>query len=331
MSPLPLLLALSLPAQADSGGAEIKSDPAGGAIWIDGRDTGLRTPATVSDLTPGLHEVLVRGDCAAGRQQVEIVPAGTALVRVPLLPQGGMLRLELSPTDAQVELDGSRLPVVAGLPMAVDCGTHSLKVSAEGHQTLVMTVEVQAALTTDHRVTLDPVGLGQLQVEVAPAQASIWLDERLLGQGPQQLEVTSGPHLLRATLAGYSDQERQIVVERGQSLPVAFSLQPSAAPPPRADRKRRPWIGLTIAGVGAAGVAWGTSEYLQGRQGWYDFTDRRTKIESGLWPEEYGDDPAAWAYEVYDSDVRPHRTRMLVGDIVGGVLLSSGLVLAFTL
>lgn len=332
MSPLLLLLALGGPAHAAGGAIEVDSDPPGGAIWIDGRDTGLRTPATVSDLAPGVHQVLVRGDCVAGRQQVEVLTAGTALVDMPLLAQGGMLRLDLSPTDAQVELDGSRLPVVGGLPMAVDCGIHSLKVSAPGHQTLVMEVQVQAASTTEHRVVLDEVGLARLQVEVAPGGASIWLDDQRQGEGAQRLEVVAGPHVLRATLAGYADQERQLVVEAGQVLPVAFSLLPlPASADPGSSRKRRPWIGVGIAGVGAAGVAWGTFEYLQGRQGWADFNDRRTKVESGLWPDEYDDDPAAWAYDMYDAEVKPHRTRMLVGDIVGGVLLSSGLVLAFTL
>lgn len=331
MIALALALALQASAWAAGGAVEVRSDPPGGAIWIDGWDTGLRTPATVTDLAPGLHEVLVRGDCVASRQQVEVVQSGTAVIGMALLAQGGMLRLELSPTDAQVELDGARLPVIAGLPMAVNCGVHSLKVSAEGHQTLVMEVQVDAARTTEHRVTLDELGVGELQVEVAPRQASIWLDAQRLGEGPQRLEVAAGPHLLRATLAGHADQERQVVVESGQTLPIAFSLEPVAAVATDPGRKRRPWIGLTIAGVGAAGLAWGTSEYLQGRQGWFDFTDRKAKIEDGLWPVEYADDPASWAYEVYDSEVKPHRTRMLVGDIVGGALLSSGLILAFTL
>lgn len=327
-------LLVSGPAWA-GGAVAVDSEPAGGEIWVDGRSTGLTTPATVADLAAGPHEVQVRGPCVAGRAQVAVVEGDTVTLEVPLVAQSGMLELELVPADASVELDGARLPAVSSLPMAVDCGLHSLKVSAQGYQTLLMEVEVAAARTTEQRIVLDEVGTGQLEIDVAPPEATIWLNERRLGEGPQRLQVTAGPHALRAGLAGYAEQERQVLVEKGQVLPVAFSLQPTSRNTTvvvqGAGRKRRPWIGLGVAGLGLAGLSWGTVEYLQGRSGWAEFNDRKTKIEDGLWPDTYADDPAAWAYEVYDTDVKGHRSRMLVGDVVGGVLLGSGLVLAFTL
>lgn len=317
-----------------SGSVEVTSRPRGGAIFVDGKDTEKTTPATISGLADGSHEIAVRGDCVAARQTVTVEPGVTPIVALELAPQDGTLELSLTPSTASVELDGAPLAWSPGVPVLVTCGSHRLKVTAKGYQTELVDVRAVAGDNSVIALVLDELGTGRLEIDVAPTEATVWLDERKLGTGPQQLDVTAGPHALRAGHEGYLDQERQVLVEVGEDLPVAFSLQPVSTNTTvivQKDRGRRPWIGLTVAGIGVAGLAWGTTEYLQGQSGWAEFQDRRGEIEDGHWPDSYDDDPKEWAYDVYDSKVKNHRTRMLIGDIVGGVLLTGGLLMTFAI
>lgn len=326
------LIGFVLAAPAWAGGAiSVTSQPLGGDILVDGQPTSLKTPATLPGLAVGRHQIQVLGACMTGKLDVDVTEGGTSTVNVPLVHQGGMLQLEVSPPQATIELDGAPLASVNDVPMAVDCGSHTLKVTANGHETALINVDIQAGRVSTVPVILSSIGIGALAIDVAPDQATVWMDRRLLGVGPQRIDVTAGPHALRATLDGYLDQQRQIVVQADQTLPVAFSLQTDPSSGASAKRKRRPWFGIGVASLGVAGLAWGTAEYFAAQPGWLDFQDRKTKIESGLWPETYQDDPAAWANDVYYSDVQGHRNRMLIGDIAGGLLLGSGLLLTVAL
>ncbi|NOY24764.1 MAG: PEGA domain-containing protein, partial [Oligoflexia bacterium] len=326
------LAGLILDGPAWAGGAiSVTSQPLGGDILIDGQQTSLKTPATLPGLAVGRHQLQVLGACMTGKLDVDVTEGGTTAVNVPLVPQGGMLQLEVRPPQATIELDGAPLASVNDVPMAVDCGSHTLKVTAAGHETALINVDIEAGRVSTVPVILSAIGIGALAIDIAPDQAAVWMDRRLLGTGPRRVDVTAGPHALRATLDGYLDQERQVVVQSDQTLPVAFSLQTDPSIGASAKRKHHPWFGIGVASLGAAGLAWGTTEYFAAQPGWRDFQDRKTKIESGLWPETYQNDPAAWANDVYYSDVQGHRNRMLLGDIAGGLLLGTGLLLTFTL
>ncbi|MBX6364801.1 MAG: PEGA domain-containing protein [Gemmatimonadetes bacterium] len=65
----------------------VTSDPAGARIEVDGRDTGLLTPDTVSRLTIGTHTVTVRMDTAG-------VAYGMTLT-FPIMSDGGVQRVDL--------------------------------------------------------------------------------------------------------------------------------------------------------------------------------------------------------------------------------------------
>lgn len=340
---IPLLI-MSAAAWA-AGGIEVVTDPAGATVSVDSEPAPSVTPTTVQGLTPGRHTVEVRRGCAAGRQVVEVLEGTVTRAVIPMVEQGGMLQLQLSPPDAKVELNGAPFPVVGSVPMAVDCGKHQLRVTAPGHAQAVVSINVAAGRTTTMPITLDPVGMGRLDVDVAPPTAILWLDDQLVGAGPMQLEVEAGPHVVRATLDGYLDQERQVVAIADATVPVALGLVPApdsgviatsaTTPPPAAttddERKRKPWIGLAVAGLGLGALGVGTAEYLQAQPSYDAFLDRKASIEAGSWPLPFQEDPSAWAYGLYDTEVKPHRQRMIIFDALGGVLLTTGLVLTFTL
>jgi len=309
----------------------VTSEPPGASILLDGQPTGHVTPATLTGVLAGSHQLVVQAACVSGKLDIDLVDDQTLSVAVPLVAQGGMLQLQLSPPSATVQLDGSVVTAVAGVPLAVDCGSHTLAVTADGYKTTLLGIDVDAGVLSTVPIQLDAIGTGTIALDVLPARATLWVDDRSVGRGSRQVQVDAGPHNLRAGIEGYLDEERQVLVEADQTLPVVFSLQPRPASSKIQTRKRHRWIGLSLVGAGVAGLGWGAVEYFQGAPGWSDFQDRKDKIESGLWPETYQDDPTQWAYDAYDDQVKGHHNRMLVADIAGGLLLSTGVVLSFAL
>ncbi len=333
-----ILLLLGSTLAWGAGGIDVVTDPPGASIRVDGRPTGQTSPATIMDLPAGVHQVEALSGCLAGRTTVEVLDGGVAQVTVPMVQQSGMLQLQLDPIHAKVELDGAPFSFEPNVPMAVDCGEHQLRVTADGHAPAVVRVNVTARTTTTLPVQLDPASMGWLDVDVAPTSARLWLDDRSVGTGPQRLEVIAGPHVLRAAADGYQTVERNVVAQPDTTMPIAFSLEPVAATTSNATqvvddgkRKRRPWIGLTVAGLGAASLGYGVYEYTQAQPGWDAFQDRKEFVEAGNTPNGWAGTPEDWAYQVYDDEVAPRRTRMIIADVVGGVLLSSGIVLTFAL
>ena len=68
---------------AKTGGLEITSDPAGARITIDGRPRGT-TPATITDLSPGDHTVVLEAGGRKNSQTIRIQAGITAKLVVPL-------------------------------------------------------------------------------------------------------------------------------------------------------------------------------------------------------------------------------------------------------
>ncbi|MGE0549902.1 MAG: serine/threonine-protein kinase [Kofleriaceae bacterium] len=88
----------------------------------------------------------------------EAPPAAPVVAPAPASPARaarGSLVIITSPRDAAVELDGTRLPVVAGkLERALEPGNHRVVVSRAGYQTVERTIAIEAAINHDWNVTL---------------------------------------------------------------------------------------------------------------------------------------------------------------------------------
>lgn len=66
-----------------TGVLEIRSDPAGARVFVDGRDRG-QTPLTIRDLPPGEREVVLERGSRRVTQRVRVEPGTTAQLVVPL-------------------------------------------------------------------------------------------------------------------------------------------------------------------------------------------------------------------------------------------------------
>lgn len=115
------------------GSITVISDPAGAAIVLDGRDTGLVTPATLAELDAGLYVVSVH------LEEWESEPEGLPLELKPLddltasftLSQTG-IRV-LAPAGGRILIDGADTGKVAPAFVALDPGTYRFSIELDGY------------------------------------------------------------------------------------------------------------------------------------------------------------------------------------------------------
>lgn len=120
-------------AAARMGVIELRSDPPGAQVLVDGEPTWLVTPATVGALRIG-RTVEVRLDKAGYQtaiQKIQVAEEGPRAHSFTLLPATGMLRLEGLPRDASVYIDGVRVEVQGG-PWLLPLGERRLRVESRG-------------------------------------------------------------------------------------------------------------------------------------------------------------------------------------------------------
>lgn len=205
----------------------VSSNERGLSILLNGVDTGLVTPATVKGVAPGRVAVGVRGRCREGEVVVEVA-RGTTITRVsvPAVEQSGMLTVNPTPAEARLELNGRPYPGVAGSPIALACGAHTLKAEMTGYVPAIVTIDIDMHEDVVVPLSLIKLGLGTLDLSVQPRTATLYLDGREVGHDAVTLpSVYQGVHEVAAELEGYQTARAQVVVEEGDAQAWHFELE----------------------------------------------------------------------------------------------------------
>ena len=173
----------------------VRSTPAGARVVVDGRNVGL-TPITLTGLPPGSHAVrILRDGYAAVERRISLSGTRTSqsiavnLSRAP----GGEPRTAAAP--APVAPAPARMPTPVPAPVPTTPAT------------LGRTV-------------------GALVVDSRPPAATVFVDGKLAGTTPLQLDnVDAGSHVVRIERAGYGAWSTSIRVTSGERTRVSASLE----------------------------------------------------------------------------------------------------------
>ena len=78
-------------AVAGTGDLQVRTDPAGAKVSVDGQSRGV-SPLTIQGLTPGNHMVVLENELGSVNEDVTIQPGATASLVVPMkTPQGALV------------------------------------------------------------------------------------------------------------------------------------------------------------------------------------------------------------------------------------------------
>jgi hypothetical protein len=137
---------------AELKGLEIRTDPEGASVWLNNRYEGT-TPLVIEDLPAGTYRLLLKLEGYHEELAWLSYPGGPMRYQVSLDPVLGFVRVDVSPRDAEVTLDGRRVP--PGItPVAI--GSYDVRVRAFGYAEWVGRITVYENDVATVSVELEP-------------------------------------------------------------------------------------------------------------------------------------------------------------------------------
>jgi hypothetical protein len=190
------------------GALHFRVKPKKAQVWVDGRFVGL---AKQFDGYPGFLWL------EEGSYEISLVREGYATFTDRVAVRSGYV------TDLPLRLEkGLSTP-----PERPPAGTAESEPQAREQGAVGEVVSSEPAISQDVRATP-----GQLELAVQPADASVYLDGRLLGSGEElvslhaPLIVDSGAHALEVVRPGYQPQRLEFEVDSGQTVSLRVTLLP---------------------------------------------------------------------------------------------------------
>ena len=209
----------------DTGGLDIRTDPAGARVSLDGRPVG-NSPVSLADITPGDHQIVVEGQAGTARQTVKVIAGTRSSIVIPLnsapaSPAAGWLSVAAD-HELQVMQDGSQIGTSRTEKLMMAAGTYNLEFTndALGFQ-VTKSVKVEPGKVTRLSV---PIPDGTLSVNATP-WAEVWVDGAPIGQTPVgNLPTRAGSHELIFRNPKFAEKKQTIVVRPGQPARVTLDM-----------------------------------------------------------------------------------------------------------
>jgi hypothetical protein len=109
------------------GRLSISSTPKGGAIQLDGRETGLVTPALIAEVAAGQHRIVVSTEEAVGEANAEVGAGAESAIEVVLRRRPNRLTIVTDPPGADIVIAGR---VVGISPLTTEVAEGPITVEA---------------------------------------------------------------------------------------------------------------------------------------------------------------------------------------------------------
>ncbi|WP_157069376.1 serine/threonine-protein kinase [Sandaracinus amylolyticus] len=243
---------LERPSASAMGVARIETTPPGARILLDGADTDLVSPATVSGIEPGVqHTIVVSLDGWVTQTAPVMVSAGAVqevrltLERTPLAATEHLVTITTDPPEARVQLDTEWHSGGSPYVLRVPARRYRLRVARDGFRTHEREIALAGGEQSELRIDLERErraaggggggggggeaaaagGPGNVTIDARP-WCNVTLDGRPLGQTPiVNRSVASGRHTVVCTNPD-SGQSRtmQIDVHPGQTTRTRITL-----------------------------------------------------------------------------------------------------------
>jgi serine/threonine protein kinase len=143
------------PAAQATADLDLRSQPEGASIFVDGTPTGLKTPAVLNGL-PVARTITLRLDLAGYTglsKETTLVAGQPQRLSFTLDPAVGTVRVRGVPPRATVLLDDR--PIEAAGPFSAPVGTHKLRVELEQSVLFSKTIEVRLGSATELEISAD--------------------------------------------------------------------------------------------------------------------------------------------------------------------------------
>jgi formylglycine-generating enzyme required for sulfatase activity len=193
---------------------EVSTNPPGAEILLDGETLG-QTPASV-ELLAGVRELEIRKAGFRTERRTLSIVAGQpeVLPLVELQEAGGFIDIQSEPPGAAVNIAG-RFEGNTPLQLEVAKGrNYKVQLRKAGYQPVTRAVDVDDGTPVLLAVDLQP-NLGKVNVVATPADATLYVDGRPVGNATQNLELMAVPHRLEVRKEGFESWSAKVTPTPG--------------------------------------------------------------------------------------------------------------------
>lgn len=200
----------------------VTSTPSGAAILLDGKSTGLTTPAELALSACGAHNVTLRleGHQDALKQLDHPLPALS--VTLARIPEGFIKIISSYPVGI---FEKGRKVGESGAPIKLTAGSHTLVIRNED---LLMERTLEVKVMPDKTSSPDAglPGVGRLTVLASPSNCDIFVNDRKIGVPPiNDHELAAGTYKVRAVYIPTGEaKEQSVVIVAGGGTRVPFKF-----------------------------------------------------------------------------------------------------------
>ena len=209
------------------GRVNLRSDPPGASVIIDGKDYGT-TPLEELPLARGDYSLLLRRDRYEDHQSVLMV-AGLDQAQdnaIALLPDWAEVDIATSPPGAVVSIGTEATEYITPARVPVPSGFQEITLKLTGYKSWTTDIEVRARQPqTLPEVQLEPAD-GLVRVITNPAGAGVTANGRFFGESPAELALRPGTtYKVQVYKAGYGQVSRTLTASKGEKT-LRLDLQP---------------------------------------------------------------------------------------------------------
>ena len=224
------LVTIDLDRKPGTASVIVRTNPDGLQVWINGRDTGLLTPATVTGLYPGEQVVLLKREDSSivHRFRMLLTDGSAEVVEVDTRRLPALLDVTSEPPGAQILVRGKKKGTTPTTIAGLRPGSVKIRLSKEGCDPFEQEVALARATLTPVKVILtcdnDAAPAPAQQTAKATFTASkvceVYVNGRNIGRTPfYKYELPAGEHSLRLVPVNgdFPPFERRFKLTAGES------------------------------------------------------------------------------------------------------------------
>jgi len=245
---------------------EVRSEPPGALIYSGDNEVGV-TPAII-ELLEGTHDLTVskNGYSAWDGNVVAEPNVGQTLPLIRLQPADARLLVNTIPRGANVTVNGryrGQSPLTLSLTPDVD---YQIGMSKAGYGVTSRSLRLESAASESITVDLS-ARVGTVNINVEPADATVYVDGRARGTGNTIVRLSSAPHRIEIKRQGFRDWSTTITPRPGYPQTVTATLRSLAAiARDSVARTEQTSVGHTLRRVEGGTFSMGASRAENGRR-----------------------------------------------------------------
>ncbi len=220
----------------DSGILEIRSEPAGAAVSVNGIPRG-ETPVTVRGVPKGAATVVLqKSGYGAVVRELALNAGDTQTLFLKLEGLPGALKLSSVPEGARFYVNGDSQGKGPLTLNHLAPGEYVVRAELEGYGTKERTIRIGNGETASEEFRLENV-LGRLEIRTKPAGAQVFVDGHAVGRTTSAsdaaevsevltvADLKAGEHTVIIKKEGYAEAVRRPVLEASRATPLDVRLK----------------------------------------------------------------------------------------------------------